>query len=307
MRESVGISEVFGNSFTVLRNNPRIVWPLLLFTLFITGVSLSALSLILPAGTLLHSYNNPFSALNMNTGGQYNTTSPMFSPSQILTFLPGFIGALGLIIIVALFVGLPMQGFYIAIAEQGYKKQKISMSAAFDVAKARYLSLLGAAVLYFIIVFVIAIVFILVFAVLFILPGHLVHILGALLLLLIGVVLVFLLGISFYQLYTVVILEKRDPVDAIKRSMDIGRKLWGEILAVIIISTIISSVIGIIGSLIGIALGIIVGYAGGAVAGLVIQQFVNIVITVSFSTWLILVPVFFYHEYVTSGTKKMKK
>ncbi|MFI5412756.1 MAG: hypothetical protein ACHQX1_02600 [Candidatus Micrarchaeales archaeon] len=287
----MGITEIFGKTFDIVKNNPKIILPYLVFTMII-GVFV-IYSVFSSIGTI---YSSP-----MIPGGAHTTPSL----NSIIQVYETLVPVLVLIIGLSVFIAPLLLGAYIDIADQGYNRTKVSMSRAFDVAKKNYVHMFLTGLLLFIIWTVFGATFIVAF-VLPIVISH-VHLLTVLWLLL-GCILFFILGIILclllYEAYAVVILEKLGAVEAVKRSIDIGKKNLGAIFAVIVVTVLISLgyslVIGIAVSVIQIPLEL----SGNIFLGVGIGQFINFVFSSVLSSWIALIPVGFYKEYVASKSKK---
>lgn len=291
----MGISEIFGDSFGVVRDNPIILLPFFLFTVLITIVSVGL------AGVLLIGLG----AGSLSGISSLFTTGATPTMSTLLSLLPALLTFIGIIALIAYLVGVLVTGLYIAIAEQGFKKQRISLNSAFNVAKSAYLRLLGANLLYLIILIIVSLIFAGLFAGAALTHVRAIILLAGFLLLIIAIVVFVAIALLIYQMNTVVILEKRAPVDAVKRSIAIGKSKWVTILGVVVVAAIIGIIVSLISDGVGALIGFLFSLAS-PLLGSGIRTIIVLAIDAFLSSWLALVPVFFYHEYVAKGQRNRK-
>ncbi len=294
----MGITEIFGKSFNVLWKSPKIALPLFLFTIFIVVVAALLAAFL---GT------SSYFGTGVFKGTMVQGTGPGVGMANLSTLLgsgPYLLAFIAVIAVIACFFGILLAGTYIALAEQGYAKQKISLGKAFNVAKANYLSMLGANIIYALVLGLIVAALAAIILGIYALHVPILTIAVAVLLILAGLVAVIILGILFYQINTVIVLEKKNAIGGIERSIGIGKSLWGEIFGVLIVSLIISAVIQAVARVIGTVASLALIVVSPVVGTVVAAVFV-LLISLFFSSWLALVPVFFYHEYVSKGKAKM--
>ncbi len=285
--ERMGLIELFKKSFNVLRDNPKIILPVLLLALLFGGVS------VMWATHILRGLPTQPSLL---TSGLYQSFGSLF---VVFLFL----------FVVMLFVNPIIKGFYISSLDQGYKRRKVSLKSALDATTRNYLRLLLTEVLLDLIWFVaIAIIGLVFFApVVF-------HGLGLAtgLLLLLGilvfVVVYILLSIYLYQAYVVVMYEGSKAVDAVKKSIEIGRRHFFDIFAVLVLTAIFLMVfvafdVAIVG---GVEFLVALGSRAAAV---VVGSVLSIILASFFDAWIYMIPAAFYKGYIDrkKGGRKAAK
>ena len=283
----MGIGAVFTKTFDVLKKNPKIILPYLLFTAII-GVAAVYFSL-----SLVNSYS---------TG--LGSASPGYA-SAALDVLAGLVPLILVIMLVSVFVAPFLCGMYIDMADQGYRGGKVLLKKAYGTAKANYLNMLLAGLA----VGVFWVVAVAVLAIVFALPAaafglHFATGLWIVLGVLVSIIALVLLSIYLFEVYTVLIIEGRGPIDAIKRSVDIGKNNTGSIFGVLAITCVIGVCFAIVDSLIIIALEFLLTIGIGKGFGIAGAEMVNFILSAAFSSWLALFPVGFYKEFISKKGKK---
>lgn len=265
--------DLLGNAYDILKNNPKIIVPYLIISVF-TAI----LQNLIP--------NSGFGSGALGLG-------VAFSVVAIVIF--------GYLIVFVLQIFLT--GFYVSIADQGYKKETISFDKAFAVAKQNFVRILLTYLLLFVIAVIVAIVLIAIFlAPLFALglfsgssssstglagAGIIVILFGLALIIIIP--LTILITILLYQLYPALVLETLGPVNAIKRSIAIGRNNMVPILLVFLATAAVGFLFAIIPYLIAVGISLLNQLAGSILSGIVQSIVVS---------WSSLIPVLFYYNYV---------
>ncbi len=287
----MGFTAPLANSFKVLKEHPIIVVPFLAFLILIIIVSV-----ILALVTV--------GAVSAGASSLFTTGTPSIS-NLLSVFVPLVLG----ILIVALIGGAFMQGMYIDLARQGLSGKTISLGGAWDTAKNRALKLIALNILILIIYAVVILILVFITGV----PGVINNVMSTyassfasgtspgistfvslvasvLAFFILLVIAVVIMSVMFYQAPVVVILEDAGVIEALKRSIDIGKKNFVTILVFFIIVGIVSTILSIVISLLGLIpyLGIIIRLAGDVLLGV----------------WAAMIPAMFYFEYIKPMGKK---
>ena len=287
------ITDVFGNALEILKRNPKAIVPYALFSLLVGGMA------------LIYIFSG-LSGLGINLVGYPATlTTNITNAAELLPFLKSVVFFAFFLSIISFFIKPVLTGLYISAADRGYVSKAPSLSAAFKVAKKRYLSLLATELL---IILIFAATFA-ILAAIFLLPMILfgTHastaiwlILGIILL----VIFLVLLEMFLYQAYVVVILENLGAVQAIKKSIEIGKKNLLKIFIVFLISAIILSLYGVLISVLQIILEFVFG---DVLLGSTISQIINFILSSGITVWFIFVSVGFYNAYVSKRKSTKSK
>ena len=271
---------MFNKSFDILRANPKIILPYLIFTAVI-GILAVYASLLLVGSASSTGVNTASSFLSLALG-----TLGRLVPLIVL------IAALAILVIPLII------GAYISIADQGYQKKKVSLRIAFGVAKRNYLNMLLLSIL-------VTIIWIAVFAVIglaFVVPAFMLGRVGTALWLLLGmivsIVVMVVLTLYLYEAYTVVILEKLGPIGAVRRSFQIGKQRLGLLFKVFALTILVAMGFVIVDSIAVIIIEIPLSLSGQMLLGIGIGQALNFLLSSAFSSWFIMISVAFYKEYV---------
>ncbi|HUB92496.1 MAG TPA: hypothetical protein VL945_00900 [Candidatus Saccharimonadales bacterium] len=266
----MSITGVVSESFGIIKKNPIVVLPYFAFLIVaVIGGVLFGLSLV------SHLSNNAAIAA---LASQTTITKAMLRGlvGLFLSVLPAFSVFLVIISIVALF----FVGAYISLAKQIYGKKKPSLGAAFSESASRFPSLLGALIIYTVTLAVIGLI--LLGAALLVSFSNLAAIA---LLALIGIILAIILGVLFFQAYTLVVIEGKRAVDAVKASIMIGRQRFWTIVGIGIVVVILAFATDILRII--PLIGWILGFIGSSI--IAIMEF--------------FIPPVFYYTYVKKETK----
>lgn len=286
----MGITNVFGKTFRILRDNPRIIIPNLIFSAFIGSL---ALYFVFSNLSSLYGINA------LQSAGVHSGAHLAGGLSAMLPFLAALVPFMAIVYLISFFVGPVLYGMYISIAEQGYGKKKVSLRTAWHVAAKNYYNLLATEVL----VSIIWIVFVAVLAAIFVVPAVLAiasPLVGAWLgigtvIFIVGSVLI---GIALYEAFAVVIMERLGAFKAIKRSIAIGKRYPCKVFKIFLLALLIVVVYAILISIFQAALEIAFAFAGIIFAGAIIAQAVNFVLNSAVGSWISMVPLGFYLDYV---------
>jgi hypothetical protein len=295
----MGITNVFGKTFGILRNNPKILVPNLIFTVILGTAALYIVFSILGGVYGAGIYGS--AAVQPRTHGAGTL-------SMILSFLHALLLPLVLLYVISLFIEPLLYGMYINIAHQGYGKSKVSLRTALRAAKASYGKLLGTEALtiaiWIIAAAILAAVFVLpivvlgtgVFQLLWLGLGIFIAIFAAV-----------LLGICLYEAYAVVMIERLGPAAAIKRSVSLGRQntmsVFKIFLVTIAIVAVYSALIGTFQTLLELGFSAV----GSLLIGMAIAQIINFVLSSGLSAWIAMIPAGFYFDYLRKGTTKPRR
>lgn len=291
----MGIGDIFGYTFYIVKNNPRVILPYLICTILVGSIVL-----YLVLGGLETIYGpSLFSMPQMQAP---------FSGAQAMQFYEGVLPVLILILLIPLFIASLLVGIYVSVADQGYRKKGISLSAAFQVAKSNYVNLLFTSLL----VVIIWIIVISIMAAIFLLPIIVIGAgLGTVLWLALGALVflavVILLSILLYEAFTVVILENLGAISAVKRSIEIGKRNMSTIFFVFVIGAVITIGYAIVIGLLAVGIEGAFALAHQLIFGIVISQAINFILASGMSAWLAMIPVGFYRTYVQKASKAKAK
>lgn len=280
----MGISSIFGKSFGILKANPKIILPYFIFTALI-GILSIYISLHLAGAA---------------TGAGVNTMQSFFGLA--LTTLGRLVPLLVLIIVLAVIVTPLLVGMYINMADQGYQKKAVSLGRAFGVAKKNYFNML----LLSIFVMIIWIGVLALLGMVFVFPAIIMGgVVGRVLWLIVGVivsiVVLVVLTLYLYEAYVVLILEKLAPTGAVSRSFQIGRQKLGLLFKILLLTILVAVVFVILDIIVVYAIQASIGLSGHKLLGLGIAQTLNFLLGSAFDSWLMMIPVIFYKEYVVKG------
>lgn len=285
----MGVIEVFSKTFDILKGNPKIIWPYLIFTF-----AIGFLAVFLALGAAL--------AFHVSSAAPANSLSAATVTKLITVLIPLY----AVIALIAIIVAPFFYGTYISLADQGYgQKKKVNLGKAFNVAKANYLNML----LTFIAIGIISLVVLGIFAVVFIAPIAVygLHIAtGAWLAIgvLVAIVVVVLLAIYLYQAYPVVALERKGPIEAIKRSVQIAKQNTGNVFFMLLATFLLGLAFSIVDTILVFIIQVPLELAGNLTLGIGIAQTVNFILGGVFSAWIALTPAGFYKEFVKGKGKK---
>jgi hypothetical protein len=280
----VGIKSILGNSFDLVRHNLKIGIPSILFSALI-----SIIAVVFIGGAFVGSaFSGNISAIIHGTA----------TTQAILQLATTILTAFAALIVVAYLIGILLCGTYVAIAEQGCKKQGINLGRAFGVVKANYLRLLGAGLVFFVIELIVLAVFGALFYGVYLMHSPVLDVTAGALLAIVALIACVIIDIFAFQVYAVVIIEKRGSIDAVKRSIEIGMSKWRNILGVIIALILVAIGVTIVIDIIGVVLALI------PILGTLLSVVVNFILSALLTAWIELVPVYFYHEYVARSRRR---
>ena len=297
MCDCIEATDIFVKTFNILRSNPRVVLPLLAFTLIIGGITLYYVFSLL---------NGPYGVNGVALGHHIKTNSSYLS--TLIPFFEKIVMFILLLILVSFFITPLLTGFYISVANQGYIKSRISTGTAFSFAKKAYLTLLATEL----IIYAIWIAAIAILALIFILPvGYFGRGIGTIIWLLLGgiislIILIFL-GVLLYEAYPIAAMERVGAIGAIKRSVDVGWRKIREIFVVFLVTAaILIGYITILG-LLQTTLEFLASTYGVLSIGIIIAQTINFILGSGLNSWFLMVPVGFYKGYVEAGVGNKPK
>lgn len=175
------------------------------------------------------------------------------------------------LLLASLFLGLFLQCVYCEIARQAYSGKKVSLVKSFEVGKNKFLSLFGTYLLAFVL---------LLFLNLILVPLIFFGNFGLIFFIIFAIILNFSAFILFYEIPATVVLENLSGMDAIKRSIDLGRKNFWSLVLIIFLAFFI---VGIVNSSLSQIpyIGLIISNIG--------SLFLN--------AWIFMLPATFYLEF----------
>ena len=294
----MGVADIFGKTFQILRKNPRIVVPYLLFTFLVGGVVLY---------TVFSGLGNLYGSGIFGLRGIAHANLSAGLPA-VIQFFTGLLTVMVLLGVFSLIVTPFLLGTYINIADQGYGKGIVAFNKAFKVARDNYSRLLGIELLLAVIWIIVLVVLAAIFASPIIFFGA--NLASGIWLVIgmgVGIAVSVLLGILFYEAYTVAVLENRDVADAIRRSISIGKMNLARIFTIFLITAAILIVYITIITILQVLLETGLAGFGSLFVGATIAQVVNYMLSSGLAVWMALIPVGFYKEYVRSAERKIAK
>ncbi len=284
-------------TFNILRSNPRVVLPLLAFTLIIGGITLYYVFSLLNG---LYGVNGVGLGHHIKTNSSYlSTLIPFFEKIALFILL---------LTLISFFITPLLTGFYISVANQGHIKTRISTGIAFSFAKKTYLTLLATEI----VIYAIWIAATAILALIFLLPvGYFGLGIGSIIWLLLGciisLIILILLGILLYEAYPIAAMEKVGAIGAIKRSVDVGLRKICEIFVVFLVMAAILIGYTIILGLLQVTFEFLASAYGVLFIGTIIAQIINFILGSGLNSWFLMVPVGFYKGYVEAGVGNKPK
>lgn len=265
----MSITGVVSDSFNIIKKNPVVLLPYLAFLVIVV---IGALALGLG---LVHQVSS-MSGLGILARSAFSTAMV----PALLHILVSILPSLAIFIIILCLIALLFIGAYLSMAKQIYSKKPVSMGDAFSESASRYWSLLGAFIVYMLIIGVITgvlggIAYLASFS----------NLLAVVFLAVIWIILVIIAEIFLFQAYPLIIFEGKGALEAVKGSISIGEKNFWTILGIYVIMVILSFIIGIF-RIIPI-LGGIIGLIGSWIL----------------ATMGFFIPAVFYYTYVYKGNK----
>ena len=275
------IPKLFSDSFNDILSNPKAILPSLVLSiiliLFIIAIVLIFFSSTITSNIMLF-INSPSSLIsNMSLFG------------GVITF---FIEILLSIFIISFLISMFMNGIFVAMANQLVRKEKLNIRNAISLASSRYLNLLGAGIISIaIILAVIAIPLSLIILAFYIQISVFSFILSAIFAIILLILLI-LAAIYLFQVTTVIIIENKGPIAAIKRSFQIASKKRTDIFIVLVLMALINIIISFLSGFFDLIpfIGIII----------------SLVIDISAAVWFGMIPVYFYYSFGSKEASKIK-
>lgn len=229
-------------------------------------------------------------------------------PSSSITFGLHTVPASGvstlsivIVAILALFLSPLISGIYVSLAMQLKTGNKqLSLGAAVEKAKQKYLSLLGASLIAIGIAILIfgVLYFLLLAPSMFNLNLGIAGLLIALVLILLIIVAWVLVIIRFFEIYPAVLIEDKRAFAAVKRSMEIGKQHPWSVLGTVLLLAVIIFVITIILELVIGAFSIGLALSGAVLADIVITVILITIVGGVIDAWAAMIPGTFYYSYV---------
>lgn len=276
------------NGYNVLVKQPKIVVPIVVFSILI-GVIGAVIGVLIVASAFAGVHGTP------SISNIISAVVPVF----VLVLLLGLIG------------GALLSGMYISIAAQSLKG-RVLLNTAWNVAKGKFIQLAILSVM----VAVIYIVIIGILALVTGLPGSIGALIqlfqnsiaasssgsmpgisafiplifGFLRFFLLLFIISLILGVLLYMSPVLVVIENRSAIDALVKSIDLGKKKFLTILAFHIVVGIITGVV-------------IFVVAAFSLAVPIIGWLIRLILDLFFGAWAAVLPTLFYFEYF-SGKKK---
>jgi hypothetical protein len=294
----MSITDVFSKTFNILKDNPKIVLPNLIFTSLIGGLVLYSVFSLL-SGV----YGISILGSHAVQAGVHQTRSV----SEVLALITHIIPIIIFVYLIALFVNPLLNGMYINIADQGYRKGKISLSTAFSTIRRSYFSLFATELL----ITIVWIVVLLVFAVVFLLPtigtGGLLHLLWLIAGCLIFLALSIFIGICLYESYAIVVIERIGAINAVRKSIEIGKQNLGSIFKIFLVTPVIVLVYSVFIGMLQTALEFVFSIRSDVFFGTIIAQIINFVLNSGLGAWIAMIPAGFYFDYVKKARSRKRK
>lgn len=257
----MSVFDVVGQSFDVIKKNPIVILP---YLVYVAVVIILALIFV---GYAFSSIHPVLSTLRQSmTGANFTTARAAFHvalTSLPRSIIPSIIIGLIVFVIIVLLIAVFLSGIYVSIGSDFIKNKKISLSAAYETVKARYVDLICAVILACLICLALTVIFVLlIIAASAILPI-------AILIGIIFVVLLIWLEILFFQIGPVVIIEGKTAVAAVQRSIEIGSEHIWSILGLFVVLIVIDVIIGLAGSI--PIIGSIISIVGAILFGITVM------------------------------------
>ncbi len=269
------IGAIIFDPLKALFSKPSCFLPMMVFTVVFTFVFIALLfsSIALPPIGITHS----------------SVSANSLSTTVLAVVLIALIAAC---LIAPLLVGV-----YISLSSQFRTGKQLSLNAAIARAKQKYLSLLGANLLAgLILVAVIGGLYAILYGISMLSLG----ILGILLLLIVVLLMIaafVALGIIFFQMNAVIVIEDKNAIQGIKRSIELGKKnpwsVLGTILLIVVLNFVLSLVLGFIVEILSLPF-----MLGGVLAVLAVYFMLTGIVAGALTAWFVMVPGTFYYSYV---------
>ena len=265
----MGIGDALGYGLSLIRRQPKILVPVLI-----------QLAMLVALGGLVY-----LSLSSMLKGGALSLLS-LTSMTSVFAALAGALIVLVVGVIIYYLISVLLIAMFIDLARQGYSGN-ISLGNAFKVAKKRYAAFFAAGILAAIIIGILQFVL----QIIITYAASSVAFLGGLIALVVSVVF-FVVVFLFYEISVAVVIENNGPIDAIKRSIEIVKMHFLELIAILVVVAIIGY-----GFLVGLP-GII--FLLSPTALIIPAVIVFVILLLFLTTWSMSLPVAYYHNYVKS-------
>lgn len=275
------IPKIFSDSFNDILSNPNAIIPSLILSilliLFIIAIVLIFFSSTIASNIMLF-INSPLSFIsNMSLFG------------GVINF---FIEILLSIFIISFLISMFMSGIFVAMADQLVRKEKLNIRAAVSIASSRYLNLLGAGIISIAIFLVVIAIPLSLLILSFYIQISLFSFILAAVFAIILLVLLILATIYLFQVTTVIIIENKGPITAIKRSFQIAAKKRTDIFIVLVLMALINIAISFISGFFDL-----IPFIGIIIA---------LIVDISATVWFGMIPVYFYYFSGSKETSKIK-
>ncbi len=277
------ISGIITRSFNDVLSNPKALVPSLIVFAAIVAALLSVIAL-----TGLYSGGTPFRGL----WGQ-PVRSSMMNASATQTAFHSLLGTftgtvrgvavmLGAFMLVSFIISVLLNGIIVAIGDQLFNRKGVSLSDAFALAKSRFFSMFGAGIISAAAVLLVIGVAALGIVGAFLALGPLAAIIIASFIAIAVVVALLFTAIFFFQVNTVVVLERMGAFESIRRSFGIASSNKLNIFAVLVLAGIITGAV----ELVGVFLAMIP----------VLGWILDLLVILFVSVWFGVMPVYFYRN-----------
>ena len=262
--------KIFSDSFNDIFSNPKAILPSLI---------LSIILILIIIATVLIFFSG---AITSNIILFINSPSSFISNTLLLGEVIKFLIEILLIIfIISFLISMFMNGIFVAMANQLIRKEKLNIRNAISLASSRYINLLGAGIISIAIVLVaIAVPLSLIILTFYIQVSLFSFMLAAIFAILLLILLIFA-TIYIFQVTTVIIIENKKPIDAIKRSFQIAAKKRTDIFIVLVLMALINITISFLSGFFEL-----IPFVG---------ILITLIIDISASVWFGMVPVYFYY------------
>ncbi len=251
-KTDISVEEVLASSLNIIRRKPMILLPqVIVTTTFTVAFTVIFMLFAIRLLSLLSSF----------------VSSSFVSPSALLESLVLFLELITGIFIVAIVLGPIIQGMYPLMVKNVTEGKEVDVFAAFRKAVRRFPSLIGSAILAFLIV-AIGLLFLIV-------PG-----------------IIFLTW--YYYTVPAIMLEKRGALDGMSASKRFGRTQKSKTLLIVLVLSVIG---GIAGTFAGSITGIGGSFFMPSVAGLVISTLISTVVQSFVAAWGSVIRAYVYIKY----------
>jgi hypothetical protein len=262
------ITQVLRESWDVIKTEPSVVLPYAVIAILLAAVVGTATVLFL-VPTLI----------GMQAAGS-------LSAGHVLSAIVApLFAAIGAAVVVSFFIAPILTGIYISIAAQTRQRKgsRASIAKAFIVARKNYIRLLEVELIVLVIEAVIAVVILSPF-ILSIASGTFSLTYAGLLL--VAAVVLFFVSMFLFLPSVITVVENKGPIEAVKKSFEVAKAKFYPIFRLYLVLIGIGIVYGVVTGIIGV-----IPFVGAAIV---------FVMALVYSTWNLMVPVFFYLDFVKS-------